>query len=381
MAAQRRPRWFLWALVALGATFATKSFAGSVALVALGPWILAAFWRHRGDPDLRPWLSIGGFVLTAAPYFVISTVVYGETFIEEHLGFNLLARASGEIVSPDQPGPSFYLRHLWLVDGSTTAALLLGSVALAALLAHRDRDPALGVAASYSALTLVILSALGWRTGHYLLPFYPGAAVSLGLLVSKGIQWFFRTPPGPGKEKEDTEEQALPARMSDREGRPTSEHACGARRDIAPPTGRELLLRLIAPLLTVILLLSNLSDPFVEPHLRPSPDTVALAKTARQITAPSERIYSFNWYAPALGYYAKRSWGMLTTSNRAAKIVGQVHVFKNAGTVVTGPPWPRGRLIIALPRELLDRSKLPGLHEVELLAVSGPLALIEAHPH
>jgi len=333
MAAQTRPGWFLWALVCLGAAFALKSFAGAIPFVALCPWLLVAALRHRGDARLRLPLSLGGFVLVGSAYFVVSATMYGSRFYSDHIELNLLARARGEILGLGQGGAFFYIEHLWEADGALYSLILLGGVALGAIVAATSRKPTLGVASTYAAITLGALSALEFRTAHYLLPFYFGATACVGLLLA----------------------QYAPRLL-------------GRRPHLWPLVPASVFVIVFVPLSAVV----------VTPEPAEPRHTVSLARTAERLTAPGEKVYSLDWYAPALGYYANRSWGLLTTSERGARIVAQIRVFEGAQTVVHGPPWPEGRLVVAGSPGDLERASALGLETLRVLDQSGPFILVEA---
>lgn len=336
MAAQREPKWFLWACVALGAAFATKSFAAGIPAVASAPWLLIALRRHWKHKELRLLLSVAGFLVVAAPYYLVGVILRGNQFIDEHIMFNLVQRASGDIVGLGRGGPAFYFEHLWTVDGAISTLLLLGGVVISGFVAFRARHAHIAAATTYSCLILALFSALDWRIGHYLLPFYSGAAICVGVSYAKLVDF-------------DRFEKPL-------------------YRFLAPT---------LAPVLALALMFDSLTEPRTDPLLLPSTDTVVLAESAREVTAPDEKIYSLDFYAPALGYYSGRSWGLLTTSKQGGRIVDQVHIYKMAKTVSWGPPWPEGRLVVVIPEELMAHADQLELGPTKVLQRSGPLLLVE----
>lgn len=125
------------------------------------------------------------------------------------------------------------------------------------------------------------------------------------------------------------------------------------------------------------------SEPTQAHTTAPSPDVLVAVPGAtggleeppsagRLGSTPGGDVYSFNWYAPALGYYANHRWRLLTSSARMARIVGGIDLFAAAGTVRRVPPWPAESFLVAgFPAEL-DR-ELP--RASRLVARSGELEL------
>jgi hypothetical protein len=188
-----------------------------------------------------------------------------------------------------------------------------------ALGAHR-KDPVLAIPGAYALITLVLLSALGTRLPHYLLPMYPAAAVSIGLLAAQ-----------------------LPELAS------------------AP----------IAAAGLALLWTTSGSAPF-DPNVLPATETRALAEAA----PPGVPIYTLDWYAPAMGYYSDRPWQLLGTSGGWMKYVGSVDLFAAAGNVSLAPPWPDGHWLVAgEPQQLAWAARDLGMPLDHPLAASGGFEL------
>jgi len=303
MAAQREARYVVWAAAALGAAFALKSFAAAVPLVCLAPW-LAIAWRRHGR-DARPLRALAVFGALALPYFVAGLLVHGGRFWQEHIAVMLLDRASGEL----EPvigigGADAYLRHLWLADGPLVALLLLGAVVGAGAYALRRRDAELGVAASAAGGSLLLLTLVSTRLAHYMLLFYPLAAICLGGLVARVVA------------------------LSGHRARP--------------------LRGLAATVAVSVFALGISGEPF-DATAMPSWASKDLALTAAERAEPGERVYTLDWYAPAFGYYADRPFTMLSTVPRIAAAIGNSDPFLQAGNVAAVPPWPQGVFWLAGP--------------------------------
>jgi 4-amino-4-deoxy-L-arabinose transferase-like glycosyltransferase len=330
MAAKDNPRYVAWALVALGAAFATKSMAAVIPSAALLPWLLFHARRHRSRPELKLARGLIGFVVLAAPFYVLGLLWYGRRFLDEHMGNILLERARGQLEGIGIGGPLSYLRHMWLADGPVLTVVLLGGVVLAAGLALWRKDEVLGVPASFALATLGLLSVLGTRLAHYLLPFYPAAALCVALVVSRA-----------------------------------AEH-------LASRAYAEAL----AVALGACLFALTLAAPIFDDNIVSSHEARTLGRAAQAATAPGQAVYSLDWYAPALGYYADRSWRFLTTYPRVERIVGSVDPYRQARTVALVPPWPEGSWLLAGHKDALVRA--PGVEIVRTVAEDGEYALWEA---
>jgi 4-amino-4-deoxy-L-arabinose transferase-like glycosyltransferase len=300
IAAQRRPRYVVWAAALLGAGFAVKSFAAAVPLVTLAPG-LAMAWRRHGSAA-RPGRAAIAFTALAAPYFIAGFAVHGGRFWDEHIGVMLIDRASGDLAPLiGIGGPGAYLEHLWRADGPLVTILLLGAIAGAGAWSWRRRDAELGVAAVAAALTFVLLSAISTRLAHYLLVFYPMAAVCAGGLVAR----------------------AAPALAA---------NANGAR-GIAVALGIAVFAQGVA------------RGPF-DAGAVPSWGAKELGEAIRETFEPGRRCYAIDWYAPALGYYADRPFTMLTTVPEVGAMLARSDPFAQAGNVAVVPPWPEGTFIL-----------------------------------
>lgn len=330
LAAQEDPRYVAWAMVALGGAFATKSMAAVIPTAALLPWVLLYARRHRARPSLRLARGALGFVLLAAPFYVLGILWYGRRFLGEHMGNILLDRARGQLEGIGIGGPFAYLRHMWLADGKVVCLVLLGGVLTAAVLAVWRKDESLGIPAAFALVTLLVLSLLGTRLAHYLLPFYPAAALCVAGVI---------------------------ARVTERRAWRISALA-------------------LAVALSVSVFARTIAAPPFDDDILASREARSLGVVAAAHTAPGQAVYSLDWYAPALAYYADRPWRFLTTYPRVERIVGAVDPYRYARTVALVPPWPPGTWLVAGPKSALSRA--PELEILRTVAEDGDYALWEA---
>ncbi|MBI4509206.1 MAG: phospholipid carrier-dependent glycosyltransferase [Deltaproteobacteria bacterium] len=329
MAAMTQPRYVAWALVALGGAVAMKSLAAAIPAVGLVPWLLWAAWRGRRSKELHLGWGIAGFLALALPFFLVNLARHGAKFVDVHLGYNLAQRARGAMEGIGIGGPLAYVEHMWRFDGPVVTLVLLGGVALALVVAMAKRDWELAVPSSSALGTLLLLSAIGTRLPHYLLVFYPPAAVSVALLA--------------------------------------------ARIDALASNLRSA--KVIAPVLAVTLLLTTLASPTVDTSLIASPEAKSLGQAAAERTPRGSAVYTLDWYAPAYAYYANRPWRLLSTVDKMVRVVGGVDVFRDAGTVSRVPPWPSGELLVAAERARI--AMIPGLRIIAEIASAGDYVLAQ----
>jgi len=326
--AQTDPRWLLGVAAGLGAGVAAKSLAAAVPGLALLPFLVVAVVRHR------PWrlvaLSCGLFFALAAPYFIYSYLRFGDQFIDEHVGLSLGKRAAGGTRVGMSGGITGYALHVVRNDGLPTALWMSAAVVGGGLLAWRKRDSALAICVIYAVVVFAVLSLLGTRLGHYLLPVYPALAIAMAGVVS---------------------------------------------RLVAPLTAlRPVLIKATVLSLATTMLLLGLARPLDWVFLR-SHASVVLGRAAKSAIPPGQPVYSLDWYAPALGYYADREWHLLGRSPELTNYLAGVYLFEKAGNIHQAPPWPKGEFVMGASRHALASADL----RIErVLAESGDWVLVVA---
>ena len=298
VAAQRDSRWLPWAGACLGAAFAVKSIAAVIPALTLLPWLVVAAREHRSEPGTRrrATLATVWFAALALPYYAYGFAAHGGAFWREHFARVLFDRATGKLESVvGIGGPGAYVEHLWRADGVVVSLASAAAIGAAIVFAIRRSDRVAAVVASYALGTFVLLSAAGTRLPHYLLVFYPAAAMCFGLAVARA--------------GEGLAERYRPALV----GVPVVCAALFVRTAAAPPFDQIAV---------------------------PARNAKTLGEIVRADARAGDTVYSFNWYAPALGYYADRNWGMLTNVPRVAETVGNTGPFRKTRSIVLVPPWP-----------------------------------------
>ncbi|MEM9493356.1 MAG: hypothetical protein AAGC55_29680, partial [Myxococcota bacterium] len=166
------------------------------------------------------------------------------------------------------------------------------------------------------------------------LVFYPAAVLCLGLLAARVVEGATR----------------LPAR------------------------GR--LVSALLPVAGVTVLATTLAGEPVDPAMAPAPESRALGRAAGEYLAPGQAIYTFDWYAPSIGYYAERPWHLLSSDPRVTRAMSNTTPFRYAHNIAAVPPWPSGQLVVAGHRQRLAAA--PGLRIITVLAERGPWLLVRA---
>jgi len=330
--AQSSARALVPAAVVIGLAFAVKSFAAAVVLCALFPWWITAAWRHARAGQDRRGLGIAAFILVAGAYYAYGFATYKMAFYREHFRDLLFASARGDIPVATIGNHWAYARHLYLADSPLITVLFGVAITSCAILALKRKDAELGVLASAPMLIALILSALGTRLSHYLLVFYPAAALCVGAAVAQVAK------------------------------------AAGAA-DVS----RAPLVNLLAPIVALAVFATGLAQPSFDAGAEPSPAARDLGYAAGLISDPKEPIYAVDWYCPSLGYYADRPWIFVTHREDVARRVLSAEVFRKSKAVRVVPPWPTGDfLVVGRKQQLMTDPLLTQLH---LSAEAGPYAL------
>ena len=322
--AQRARHGLIVAAACLGAAVAIKSFAAAPPALLLLPWLVIAARRH-GDRRSVAIAAVTGLAL-ALPFYVLNVALHGSAFLHEHLGFNVLRRATGEI-NVSRYAWYLYLEHISARDGLPTLTWFAVGTLGAALLARVRRDRALLIVASFGLGYFVLMSALGTRLPHYILAVYPVAALGAAAVYDQ-----------------------LSARAY---------------------AARGAFVGSLAVLAACALLLIGLRMPGADPMLMQTAAGRVLGMAARQLARPGERVYAYEWYGQAFGFYAERPFTLLTAQPERFRAIDVAHL-KLAGAAKLVPPLPA-----PVGREILIAARKPDLAAARWLDVEQPLAFSE----
>lgn len=329
LCALEEQRGLLLAAVGLGLACAVKSLAAAAPLLALSPWLLWALYR-RGD--LRVALgALAIFGALAAPFFVFNYLEEPELFVREHIGFHLLERAQRSTMGM---GGGFlaYARSISFRDGPLMSLLLLATVAASVYLGRRPQLRALWLLASYIVVFFVAMSLIGTHSPHYILPIYPPAA-----LAAAGVL----------------------AQIFARVHRP--------------------FWHVVAPAVAGVLLVASLPYSGGRDALFERPFGKILGQRARQLPK-HERLFAYEWYGLALGYYADHPVVLLTAKpERFEAINFRMGPIERAGAAALIPPLPAAEgATIFIAGHVSDLSRAKWLTISNILAAAPPYFLAEA---
>jgi 4-amino-4-deoxy-L-arabinose transferase-like glycosyltransferase len=331
--AQRERRALPLAAAGLGCAFAVKSLAAGVPAVALAPWLVRAQLRHGDRRTL--WAGLLTLTLLALAPFALGLWVDGSEFVHDQIVFNLLERARGGYVGMGG-GLFAYVKSVLFRDGPVVSAWLVIGSAGALVLGLKLRQRALQIVGSYALAELALMSLFGTRLPHYILPLYPAAALGAAGVYAEASRRFER----------------LRAPL----------WAAG-----------------VCVIALVIGLVSQRYGGGAD-YLFERPESKILGLRARNVANPGERVYAYEWYGFAIGYYADRPVELLTAKpERFAQVNfagGPIERAKAAALVPPPPAAAGSRILIA--GHVADLSRAHWLEVGEVLAASPPYFLAYA---
>ena len=327
--AQEDRRGLLLAAAGLGAAVAIKSLAAAAPLLALAPWLVRAQLRHGGARSAASALLV--FLALAAPFFVFNYLEEPELFVREHIGFHLLERAQRSTMG--MGGGFFtYAHSIVYRDGPFIGALIALILLASAYFGRRRQLRILWLVTSYVALFFVAISLVRTHSAHYILPIYPPVALAAAGVLSHG---FARSP--------------------------------------------RQLWHVVAPALAGVLLLASLPYSGGRDALLERPFGKILGQKARELPK-HERLYAYEWYGLALGYYADHPVVLLTAQrDRFESINFRMGPIERAGAAALVPPLPAAEgQTIYIAGHVADLSGTKWLTIGNILAAAPPYFLAEA---
>jgi 4-amino-4-deoxy-L-arabinose transferase-like glycosyltransferase len=178
------PRWLLAACVAFATGFMIKGTAAVVApLVCLAHLLVHREW----GPFRSLYLWAGGTIALAfiAPWHVLQIVEHGRGFIDEYVGFHVLARST-EALEGHEGGPFYYLGALvreqypWFV---------LSYVALpyCAFLAWKEKSSSLSLLVCWVGVVFGVYTFIATKINWYIMPAYPALAICIGVFLVRVV--------------------------------------------------------------------------------------------------------------------------------------------------------------------------------------------------
>jgi 4-amino-4-deoxy-L-arabinose transferase-like glycosyltransferase len=148
-----------------------------------------AAYRERLLAQWRLWLGVTALVLAlVAPWFIWATLQYGSFLWEMMVGAHVYTRFTGYL-DPNHLEPwHFYWSTMYRRFAEAGAAyLVIAGLALLAARTLRRRWPEGFVVLTWAILPIVLISAGTSKLYHYVYPFLPPVALSVGYLASLAV--------------------------------------------------------------------------------------------------------------------------------------------------------------------------------------------------
>jgi len=162
--------------------FAVALMTKGAASVVLLPVLVVALVMARGKPGRSFWLSAAGFLAVVLPWHLYVYSRAGATFVQEYVGYHVLARAA----VPIEGHVTAWWFFVWVLLVSAPPFALLLPWALPAGFRHKELMPW----AVFLVVDVLLFSLAHTRLPHYVAPVYPALAVLVACLVAdKLVAW------------------------------------------------------------------------------------------------------------------------------------------------------------------------------------------------
>ncbi len=144
-------------------------------------WILA----------LRPLSGVIWMLLLVLPWFITIVLRSGDSFFEQSIGHDMLAKVAGGQEAHGAP-PGYYLLLFWVTfwPGAVLAGLAAPSVW------KRWREPGVKFLLAWPIPSWIVFEAVITKLPHYVLPLYPAIAILIAGVLERGdevqARWLVR---------------------------------------------------------------------------------------------------------------------------------------------------------------------------------------------
>ncbi len=185
--AQTRKWMVVWGAASAAAVM-TKSFVGALPIIIVGcDILLTRGWRTIGWKYIA-WGS-GVFIVLAAPWHVIETMRFGQTFWNSYFGMHVLERSTESLFTAT---PWYWYLKI-IVNRFAPFSFFLPVALLTTMWNVRKNKNTLDrILLFWIAITLIVFSLIQTRREWYILPLYPAVAM---LLASSAIRWWKEIQP------------------------------------------------------------------------------------------------------------------------------------------------------------------------------------------
>ncbi len=196
---KRHQKWFLVMGLAVGLSVLTKSLLGLMPLIVVFVFIIAAGeWTILRKPLF--WASIASALIIGSSWYLYEYVHFGNRFLQEHLGWQLLSRtfAKGAYRSGDSPGSFFFERmhniYLFIRDAHIWFVMALFGAIFSSFPRKGEAGDPKGIPGErlllvlWIAVPVVLISFTTTFKGWYLMPVYVPLAVFTAFFFSRIVR-------------------------------------------------------------------------------------------------------------------------------------------------------------------------------------------------
>jgi 4-amino-4-deoxy-L-arabinose transferase-like glycosyltransferase len=186
--AERDPRHWRFAGVALGVAIMVKSVAAMTTLCVIGTGVIYLAVRDR--PRLRVQFReiVAAAALAAAialPWHLMQIVLHGRAFIDSYFVQNVVDKAT-TAADGNVGGRGFYFVMLWRGFGGW-AVLFVPAMMVVLWRAFRRGDRRAALLSGWTVMPFMLFAAARTKLAWYLVPVYPALAIATAWLVSDAL--------------------------------------------------------------------------------------------------------------------------------------------------------------------------------------------------
>ncbi len=176
--------WYVfWAGFAVAAM--TKGAASVVLLLTLLLiFLLEQWWKKPSRFGRSWWLGVLLFLLVVLPWHLYMFHLFGRLFIDQYLGFHVLARATTQI----EGHASHWWYYLNVLFVSAAPFVLVYPFAIV----YSLRRPELRIWGLFSLVVLVFFTLVQTRLPHYIAPAYPSLTLISAAYIGEKLQPWLR---------------------------------------------------------------------------------------------------------------------------------------------------------------------------------------------
>jgi 4-amino-4-deoxy-L-arabinose transferase-like glycosyltransferase len=174
-----------WPAILAGISFGLAILTKSVAAFLFVPGLMAIALSSRGFRSFWSkemlWAAASAIVI-ALPWHIWAALGYGRSFLDPYFFFHIVHRFA-EPIEGHEGGFSYYF-DLYLHNTGWLALVHAAGIAIACVMAIRQRNSRLAAVITLALGAFLIVSLQRTKIGWYLTPVYPGAALAAALSLT-----------------------------------------------------------------------------------------------------------------------------------------------------------------------------------------------------